>query len=772
MRILLTLGAVLSLLMAWAGGEGCALCGRAHNAVLKHPELYLPSFPAVIQDPQLTDVQHYDLTIEVVPSSQTLIGSCTMTVKVAQPTLNSFRFRLRENFLIMGLRLDGRPISFVRESITTVRAEFDRPYTQDEVFQLQVDYQGVPVSRGFGSIEFTTRSSGSVIVATLSQPFYAYTWWPAKDENTDKATLTFTLITPRTMVAVANGMLQEMRDLPNNRRSYRYQHNYPIVPYLVAFAATDYRSWSRSFTYDNQTMPVDFYIYPESDTPANRTAWEQCIPMLRVLSDLYGVYPFIQERYGIYQFQFGGGMEHQTMSGQGDFGESLTAHELAHQWWGDMVTCATWNDIWLNEGFATYSEALWLEYKNGSSNPAALRTAMLNRRPSSLNGSVYRYDVSSVGAIFNSNFAYRKGAWVLHSLRWVLGAENFFELLSRYRQRFAYSHAATADFQAVAEEVWGGSMDWFFQPWVYGIGAPSYNWGWTTATVNGRNYLLMSIRQTQPSSYGVYTMPIGVRATVNGQPQNFRLWNSATTQHYVLPVAGAVSNLAFDPDEWILKGSSTQESYRPGPSGDCGDEPSARNRARFSEPGRSLFPDACANRRRAGTVDRRVARGRECWLCLRFECEACAANTCAAPEARRLHGAHRVQCDGDEFGTDAGRRVSGAIAHRRRRCGRRGAIASARAGTQRRCERRRLYQRRRSVERTVQIWRIGRVRGGCERRRPGQRRRFAGGVVQLRHGLLISGCALLRSKSSPGATPTPARRTPAHRTRLAVPAGV
>ncbi|GIV08867.1 MAG: peptidase M1 [Fimbriimonadales bacterium] len=565
MRILLTLGAALSVLMAWAGGEGCALCGRAHNAALKHPELYLPSFPARIQDPQLTDVQHYDLTIEVVPSSQTLIGSCTMTVKVAQPTLNSFRFRLRENLLITGLRLDGRPISFVRETITTVRAEFDRPYTQDEVFQLQVDYQGVPVSRGFGSIEFTTRSSGSVIVATLSQPFYAYTWWPAKDENTDKATLTFTLITPRTMVAVANGMLQETHDLPNNRRSYRYQHNYPIVPYLVAFAATDYRSWSRSFTYDNQTMPVDFYIYPESDTPANRTAWEQCIPMLRVFSDLYGVYPFIQERYGIYQFQFGGGMEHQTMSGQGDFGESLTAHELAHQWWGDMVTCATWNDIWLNEGFATYSEALWLEYKNGSSNPAALRTAMLNRRPSSLNGSVYRYDVSSVGAIFNSNFAYRKGAWVLHSLRWVLGAENFFELLSRYRQRFAYSHAATADFQAVAEEVWGGSMDWFFQPWVYGIGAPSYNWGWTTATVNGRNYLLVSIRQTQQSSYGVYTMPIGVRATVNGQPQNLRLWNSATTQHYVLPVAGAVSNLAFDPDEWILKGSSTQESYRPGP---------------------------------------------------------------------------------------------------------------------------------------------------------------------------------------------------------------
>ncbi|MCS7190187.1 MAG: M1 family aminopeptidase [Fimbriimonadales bacterium] len=566
MRTLFCLGVLLAgMLTAWSGGEGCALCSRASSAAYRHPEIALLSFPALIQDPQLTDVQHYDLTLEVVPSTQTLIGSCVMTVKVTQPTLNAFRFRLRDNFLITGLRLDGRPIPFVRESVTTVRAEFDRPYVQDEVFQLRVDYQGVPVSRGFGSIEFTTRSSGAVIVATLSQPYYAYTWWPAKDENTDKATLTFTLITPRDMFAVANGMLQAVEDLPNNRRRYRYQHNYPIAPYLVAFAATNYQSWSRSFTYNGQTMPVDFYIYPENNTASNRAAWELCLPMLRVFSDLFGVYPFIQERYGIYQFQFGGGMEHQTMSGQGGFGESLTAHELAHQWWGNMVTCATWNDIWLNEGFATYSEALWLEYRNGTSDPAALRSAMLSRRPTNLNGSVYRYDTSSVNAIFSSNFAYRKGAWVLHSLRWVLGTERFFELLARYRQRHAYSHATTDDFQAVAEEVWGGEMDWFFQPWVYGVGAPSYNWGWTTTTVNGKNYLLMSIRQTQPSNYGLYTMPIGIRATIGNQTQNLRLWNSAQTQYYVIPVSGTVSNLAFDPEEWILKGSSTQEAYQPGP---------------------------------------------------------------------------------------------------------------------------------------------------------------------------------------------------------------
>lgn len=564
MRTIALSGLVILLLTAGtAHSEKCELCARASAGY--RSEWHFPSLMEALQDPTLTDVQHYDLTLEVRPSTRELIGSCTMTVKVEQPSLSAFRFRLRDNFLITGMWLDGRPINFVRESLTTVRAEFDRVYTREEVFQLRVDYQGVPVSRGFGSIEFTTRSSGAVIVATLSQPYYAYTWWPAKDENTDKATLTFSLIVPDTMVAVANGMLQGVDTLPNNRLRYRYQHNYPIAPYLVAFAATNYNHWSRTFHYNGHTMPVDFYIYPESDTVANRYAWEKVLPMLTVFCDIFGVYPFINERYGIYQFQFRGGMEHQTMTGQGGFWESVTAHELGHQWWGDMVTCATWNDIWLNEGFATYSEALWEEHKPGSSGFPALRTAMLNRRPSRVDGSVYRYDTSSINAIFSSNFAYRKGAWVLHQLRWILGDNRFFDLLARYRQRYAYSHATTENFIAVAEEVWGAPMRWYFDPWVYGIGAPSYKWGWTTTTVNGKPYLLLSVRQTQPSNYGLYTMPIGLRLTLGSQSQDVRIWNSAQTQYYVIPTPATVTNVAFDPNDWILKESSTAEAYQPGP---------------------------------------------------------------------------------------------------------------------------------------------------------------------------------------------------------------
>jgi aminopeptidase N len=157
----------------WAGMH--EECSRARPPLLLTAETFPIWTPPLLQDPTLNDVQHYDLTLEVRPSTQDVIGSCTMTVKVKQPTLNAFRFRLRENLTITALQLDGRPITYTRESITTVRAQFDRPYTMDEVFQLRVDYQGTPVSRGFGSFQFTTRSSGAVVVWTLSEPWYAYT---------------------------------------------------------------------------------------------------------------------------------------------------------------------------------------------------------------------------------------------------------------------------------------------------------------------------------------------------------------------------------------------------------------------------------------------------------------------------------------------------------------------------------------------------------------------------------------------------------------------
>jgi hypothetical protein len=318
-------------------------------------------------------------------------------------------------------------------------------------------------------------------------------------------------------------------------------------------------------------MPVEFNIYPDSDNPTNRAAWERVMTMLPTLRPLFGEYPFVNEKYGIYQFPFGGGMEHQTNSGQGTFDEGVTVHELGHQWWGDDVTCKTWNDIWLNEGFASYTEALWREYRPGNAGLDSLQAFMNQRRPTSLNGSVYVYTSNDMNRIFSSNFSYRKGSWVLHTLRGAIGDQAFFSTLAAYRAQYTGSAATTDQFRAVAESVSGQNLESFFDAWVYGIGAPTYVTGIQPVTIDGTRWVRVSLQQTQDTSWGdggLFAGPLTLRLTTASSSRDARVNNTARTQHYLLPaVVGSdtTSGIVVDPRDWVLKESVTVGSYVPGP---------------------------------------------------------------------------------------------------------------------------------------------------------------------------------------------------------------
>ncbi len=539
-------------------------CGRFYTLKGLYQQGLMPDGSSTIRTQQLTDVLHNNLIIEAIPSTKFISGNNTITIKSLSDGLNFFHFNLRNNFSIISLKLDGRPISYVRENTNTVRAEFDQEYNEGDVFELYIEYSGTAVSLGFGSIEFGT-ISGNPYMFTLSEPYYSHTWWPVKDDNTDKSTFQISVILPSSMTVASNGVLLNVENLSGNRKMHTWRTEYQIVPYLVSIGATKYNTWTKSFNYDGYSMPVEFYIWPGDDTTGNRSSWEKCIGMLKTFSDLFGIYPFILEKYGTYQFTFGGGMEHQTITGMGGFWESVNAHEVGHQWWGNMVTCATWHDIWLNEGFATYSEALWAEYKSGSSNFQALKDYMQNRRPGSFSGTVYCYDTTDLGKIFSSDNSYRKGAWVLHMLRYLVGDTKFFEILHAFRNAFEYDSATTEEFIAVAEQTTGMDLGWYFIPWVYQPGAVRYEWGWANATSNGKNYLLMHVRQTQSSSYPIYRMPIEVRPTISGQKQLKSIWNDKKTQYYVIPISGNATSCTFDENKWILDISTSQVSYLNGP---------------------------------------------------------------------------------------------------------------------------------------------------------------------------------------------------------------
>lgn len=528
-----------------------------------------------------TDVLHYDLSIEPTnlnPAGDTCLmsGTNVMTIKSLVDNLTEFQFRLRSQFTILSARINGGTnVTVTTTSSTTRTVTLDHPYNTNDVFTLSITYSGNTVNAAFGSIAVDTQPGGTPVVASLSEPYYGHMWWPLKDgdlalpgDNSDKVTADVSITVPNTYKATSNGVLLGVDALTGNRSKYRWSTAYPIAPYLISFSATPYNTWTVDYVHPGGTTPVEFFIYPGLDSPSNRTAWERAVDMMEVFATKYGEYPFVDEKYGIYNFPFGGGMEHQTMTGQGSFGESLTAHELAHQWWGNMVTCKDWSNIWLNEGFATYSECIWSESKNGFDDFAAYKSCILSRKPGSVGDSVYVYpaQTADVGRIFSSTYSYQKGAWVLHQLRHVVGDAVFFQILADYRTAYAYETATTNDFAAVASATSGMDLTQFFDQWVYQIGAPAYRFGWQSANVGGQSYLLVYLQQNQIGSYpSVFEMPVDLRATIAGSPQTLKVQNDARMEWFVVPVSGTVTALSFDPDEWILRTSAVSQAYVPGP---------------------------------------------------------------------------------------------------------------------------------------------------------------------------------------------------------------
>ncbi len=520
-----------------------------------------------------TDVQHYALDIEIDPGQETISGSNAITVRSLVDGLTEFTIRLRSNYTISSADVDGVPVNVSTVSPTTRVVTLDRAYDAGEVFTLTIYYSGQAVSAGFGSINFTTAPDGTPLVFTLSEPYYAYTWWPVKDgdwgqpgDNADKATVELAVTAPANLRTVSNGVLAGVDDLPGNRRRYRWRTDYPTATYLVAFSSAEYHSWTVTYDYGTGTMPVEFNIFPADDTPENRADWEAVVGMLDVFRPLYGLYPFINEKYGIYEFGFGGGMEHQTNTGQGVFLTWVSAHELGHQWWGDNVTCRTWHDIWLNEGFATYSEALWREFRSGSDNRTALKNWMAIRRPDVVEDTVYVYDTTDVGRMFNYDYTYKKAAWVLHQLRHVVGDATFFQILADYRAVFEGSAATTDDFAAVAAATSGRDLSWFFDEWVYNGGAPAYAYGWQTVQIRGQNYVRLSVQQTQAAAgMPVFAMPLDVWVDHGSGSSLTRIWNDAELEHYVLPIPAAASDVVLDPNAWVLHTANDVVGYVPGP---------------------------------------------------------------------------------------------------------------------------------------------------------------------------------------------------------------
>ena len=392
---------------------------------------------------------------------------------------------------------------------------------------------------------------------TLTEPSDARYWFPCFDVPWDKATSELYATVPDTLLVASNGILESIiHDENFHTSTYHWVNNYQIATYLVSFIIGDMASWT------------DYYIGPENDSlPIYNICWREdsakaaydwaTVPdMISIFSNLFGPYPFDKYGQGAVQPFSIGGMENQTMSVlnrnwiTGDrLLEYGVAHELAHMWWGDYVTLSDWPHVWLNEGFATYSSALYNEFEYGeeafNENMIADANAYFDYDRNA--GRYALYDPPDLFGIPE----YSKGSWVLHMLREVIGDETFFAGLKEYARRYGYGNASTSDFQRVMEEISHSDLEWFFREWIYDQGYPEYSYAWNDSACGDSFAVHVEIGQFQNNA-PIFEMPFTVRIIADSI-YDFPVLNNSKFSSYDFLVNSKPYSVLIDPDNWVLK---------------------------------------------------------------------------------------------------------------------------------------------------------------------------------------------------------------------------
>lgn len=509
------------------------------------------------------DVHFYHLDLQVERDTTFLSGSVTIQARVESPVLDTFALELIDEMLVDSIRFNGTIHPFYREN-DELFIPLSQGLAHPEAFTCQVYYRGTPppgnffngVSIGYDSIY------NQSVVWSLSEPFNARQWWPTKQVLGDKADSVWVfLTTSETNKAGSIGLLTQVVNLPNNKVRYEWKSRYPIAYYLISYAVADYQEYNiygKPESMQGDSILIQNYIY---DSPGCLEQYKEGIDrtagLLAFFSDRYTLYPFHQEKYGHCLTELSGGMEHQTMTTIGSFGLGIVAHELAHMWFGDNVTCASWSDIWVNEGFATYSDYLAHENLDDPQwAPIWLKNAH-NYIIAQPDGSVYvppdEIYYGNESRIFSGRLSYYKGAYLLHMIRYTLDDDElFFDVMKAYQTAFADSVATAGDFVDVLQETAGTDFSAFFDQWYYGEGHPVLNidWHW-----DGEVFELTSL---QHGSAGEVTPFFHMKYPVllymnNGKDTTIEIQHTQPFASKTVHINTGVDSIRVDPHRWVLK---------------------------------------------------------------------------------------------------------------------------------------------------------------------------------------------------------------------------
>ena len=506
------------------------------------------------------DVTYYKLNLNINYTSKNIKGEVTINAKSKIVSLNQVTIDLQNALTTDSIKIGNKKLTFLHQS-NQIIIKLDKIYAENQLFSMVIFYHGIPGSSGFDSFAFGTHNAQKdFVIWSLSEPYGSSDWFPCKNVIDDKADSSDVWITSdKYFTSVSNGILEKTIDNQDGTKTFQWKNRYPIAQYLISISMSNYAEYKSVFKFGgDKEMPINHYLYPETLTSANKLTLDKTEFMLDLFSQKFGLYPFVKEKYGHAQFGWGGGMEHQTCSSMGSFGETLIAHELAHQWFGDKITCKNWESIWLNEGFASYSEAIYTEAiggKNAYDN--YVKGFMTSAKTAK--GTIYVQNVENINEIFNSARTYRKGALVLHMLRGIVGDDKFFKILQTYvDSRNAYGNALTEDFKVVAEQIYGQKLDYFFKQWIFGENYPKYKFQWSSQPLaDGTFRVKTDVSQPTNTNPIFFTMPIQLRVPIGLGDTIITVFNDKQNQTFEFILKVKPTSVIFDPNNLIIKDLET-----------------------------------------------------------------------------------------------------------------------------------------------------------------------------------------------------------------------
>ncbi|GAB4091296.1 M1 family aminopeptidase [Flaviaesturariibacter terrae] len=548
LSLLLALTAGSALAQSAAESDALVASERSHFAAQHNSRVFSVSSNNY-------DVQYYRCYWDVNPAIRHITGSVLVRFRTLS-SASSITLDLHNQFTIDSIVYHGAQLLFVQGADRSLRINFPAPIASGLLDSVRIAYRGTPPNTGYF---INTTHNGTAVLYTQSESYGASHWWPCKDLNADKAdSVDLYINCPSAYSSSSNGLPVE-ETVSNGIRSTHWKHRYPIAPYLVAMAVSNYTVSNDHVVLPGRDMPLALHSYPEN-TAAFLSVLGTAKFCLQRFTPLLSDYPFLNERYAQTQWNIGGGMEHQTNTFLGSTSAPLVAHELAHQWFGDKVTCRSWSDIWLNEGFASYMEFEYM-LQTAPATRIDFLQAWTNTVSTVPTGSVYILpaDTLDENRIFDNRLTYKKGGYLAVMLRWKLGDSTFYRGIRRYLNdpTLSYGTARTADLQRNLEAESGQSLSEFFNDWFYGQGYPNYSAQWTPQA--GGNVQVTLNQAPAHSSVSFFEMPVPLQFRDASHDTIVIANHTQNAQVFTFNLGFVPDTLIIDPQLWILSKTKTSQ---------------------------------------------------------------------------------------------------------------------------------------------------------------------------------------------------------------------